>query len=224
MVLMFFEPACKGKGPVVYRIRNLLNGKKYVGSTMNCATRMYFHINRLRKGTNSSLKLQKTFTKYGEDAFVFEIIEHCTANNLLEREQHYLDQRPEYNISFTAGPKTRYGLKSSPEHRARMSQALKGRVSPMKGKKFTAEHKRKIGMANSGKPKKANRIGLTGQKFGKWIVARVFGKDKRGEMLWLVRCQCGCKTEKPVKSSVLRNGRSRSCGSIKRNRKEWGDA
>ena len=217
---MYSEPACKGKGPVVYRIRNLFNGKKYIGSTMSCATRMYFHINRLRRGTSSSLKLQRAFNKHGENAFVFEIVEHCTAYNLLEREQYYLNQKPEYNISFIAGPKTRFGLKATEQHRANMSKALKGRMSPMKGKKFSDEHKRKISAAHKGKHSgnTNSRIDLTGQQFGKWNVIGLFGKSKFGQLVWLVACQCGCGIKKPISGSVLRNGISKSCGSIK---KEW---
>jgi group I intron endonuclease len=184
---------------------------------------MYFHINRLRRGTNSSLKLQRAFNKYGENAFVFEIVEHCTAENLLAREQHYLDQKPEYNISFVAGPKTRFGLKATEQHRANMSKSLKGRVSPMKGKKFNDEHKRKIAAAHKGRHggNTNRRIDLIGQQFGKWNVVKLFGKSKSGQLTWLVACQCGCGIEKPVTGSMLRSGKSRSCGSIKRNKKEW---
>lgn len=220
---MHHEPACNGQGPVVYRIRNLFNGKKYIGSTMNCASRMYYHINSLRRGKSKCLKLQRAFTKSGDDNFVFEIVEHCTKENLLQREQHYLDQRPEYNISFIAGPKTRYGLKSTPEHRANMSKALMGRISPMKGKKFTATHKQRLSDSHKGKHvgNTSRRIDLNGQTFGKWEVVSFAGKDGRGECLWMVKCGCGCRTTKAVRGSSLTSGHSRSCGSIKRNSKEW---
>jgi group I intron endonuclease len=168
------------------------------------------------------LKLQNAFTKHGEDNFVFEIIEHCTEENLIEREQHYLDQRPEYNISFIAGPKTRYGLKSTPEHLANMSKALKGRISPMKGKKFTVEHKQRLSESNKNKHigNTSRRIDLTGKNFGKWFVIGPGKRNAEGKLWWRVRCRC-CNTEKEVEGSLLRNGRSRSCGSIKRNSKEW---
>jgi group I intron endonuclease len=218
---MHSEPACKGQGPVVYRIRNLFNGKKYVGSTMNCAARMYFHINRLRRNKSSSLKLQRAFNKHGEGAFAFEIAEHCTAGNLLEREQHYLNQRPEYNISWVAGPRTRYGLKSTEQHRANMSKALKGRTSPMKGKKFTDEHRRNWAAALKGKHMGTDhqRIDLLGQQFGRLTVVGYTGKNSRGEAVWHARCTCG--GEKDIIGSVLRGGRSRSCGCLKRDAKNW---
>lgn len=41
------------------------------------------------------------------------------------------------------------GKKRTPEQCKRISDSLKGRVSPMKGKKMSAEHKSNIGKANS---------------------------------------------------------------------------
>jgi len=41
------------------------------------------------------------------------------------------------------------GQKRTAEQKLRISLSLKGRVSPMKGKVMTAEHKRKIGLANA---------------------------------------------------------------------------
>jgi group I intron endonuclease len=136
----------------VYRIRNLVNGKVYVGSTNDWHLRVKQHLSTLRRGVHSSGILQRAYAKYGEAAFVFEIVEIVEPCNLLEREQHYLDQRPAYNISLVAGH-TRLGLKSSPEHCARMSSSLKGRISPMKGKTFSEEHKKKISESETGVPK-----------------------------------------------------------------------
>jgi hypothetical protein len=50
---------------------------------------------------------------------------------------------------------------------------------------------------------------LTGETFGRWTVLRSAGRKKR-EIAWLCRCACGA--EKAVASSVLRSGRSKSCG------------
>jgi len=72
---MHYEPACNRQEPVVYRIRNLFNGKKYIGSTRNCRSRMQYHINRLRAGKHHCSILQRAFNKHGEKAFVFEIID-----------------------------------------------------------------------------------------------------------------------------------------------------
>jgi hypothetical protein len=194
---MHYEPACNRQEPVVYRIRNLFNGKKYIGSTRNCRSRMQYHINRLRAGKHHCSILQRAFNKHGEKAFVFEIIESCDVELLIIREQFHLDHsQPEYNINKVAGPAFRKGMKLTPEHR------------------------KKIGDAHRGKPKAySRRISLVGRTFGRLTVFAYAGTDKRGEALWDCRCVCG--NEKPVKGSVLRGGRSNSCGCLKFDARSW---
>ena len=136
----------------IYRIRNIVNNKCYIGSSADFHNRERKHFSDLRSGRHHSSILQRAYNKYGEKAFVFEPIEHVDKDDLLIREQYYLTTfKPQYNVSFLANEKTRLGLKSSDEHKARMSRALKGRVSPMLGKKFSEEHRRNISKANKGK-------------------------------------------------------------------------
>lgn len=53
---------------------------------------------------------------------------------------------------------------------------------------------------------------LTGQRFGRWSVIELVGKDKWGRLLWRVSCDCGSK--KSVLGMSLSNGRSKSCGCL----------
>lgn len=42
--------------------------------------------------------------KYGYSSFKLEILEYCDTNNLLKKEQYYLDYlKPEYNVLRIAG-------------------------------------------------------------------------------------------------------------------------
>lgn len=60
----------------------------------------------------------------------------------------------------------------------------------------------------------SNVIDLTGQTFGRWKVLR--RSDHRGgEARWVVQCGCKTATTKEVRGSVLRDGRSKSCGCLK---------
>lgn len=72
----------------IYKITNTRNGKCYVGSTTKPLVRKFHHLARLRAGKHHSPKLQKAFRKYGADAFTFEVIEECAAEDLISREQH----------------------------------------------------------------------------------------------------------------------------------------
>ena len=55
----------------------------------------------------------------------------------------------------------------------------------------------------------AKGIDLTRQSFGKWTVLLCVGKNKKGEWLWLCRCECG--REKAISGCILRRGDSRGC-------------
>lgn len=56
----------------------------------------------------------------------------------------------------------------------------------------------------------ATAIDLAGKKFGKLLVVKRQGQDKRGNALW--KCTCDCGKEKLVESSCLRRGVSTHCG------------
>lgn len=75
----------------IYKITNDVNGKFYVGSTINPQERMTHHFAALRNGVHHSIHLQRAFNKYGEEHFHFEIVEVCEADKRLEREQCYLN-------------------------------------------------------------------------------------------------------------------------------------
>ena len=61
---------------VIYKIRNVVNGKFYVGSTINQKDRFRNHRRLLRKNRHHCAHLQAAWNKYGEDCFKFEVIEH----------------------------------------------------------------------------------------------------------------------------------------------------
>jgi len=69
---------------VIYKIRNLLNGKFYVGSAQDTRTRFRQHRRLLRKGTHHCKHLQNAWNKYGEELFKFEVIEHIGSAEGLE--------------------------------------------------------------------------------------------------------------------------------------------
>lgn len=105
---------------VVYQIRNLANDRCYIGSTLAALKRWRDHRSQLRGNRHHSIILQRAWCKYGEDAFVFEILEECQPERCLEREQHYLDVlNPAYNICRIAG--NRLGVSHSEESKIKMS-------------------------------------------------------------------------------------------------------
>lgn len=93
----------------VYKIQNLVNGKYYIGSTVDSFNkRLNHHYHALIRGNHKNEHLQNAWNKYGENSFEFIILEVCELEQVREREQYYIDQIPEnlrYNINLLAtGP------------------------------------------------------------------------------------------------------------------------
>ncbi len=90
-------PATSG----IYRIVHVVTGRMYIGSAVNLLRRKRRHFTELRNNKHQNAKLQRAFNKYGEDAFLFEIIEFILPPFLLEREQYWLDKlKPFDNKGF----------------------------------------------------------------------------------------------------------------------------
>jgi group I intron endonuclease len=80
----------------IYRILNKINGNCYYGSSNNVEKRWLRHKNELNKGKHINIILQRAWDKYGDDNFIFELVESCDETLLLEVEQKYLDLKPKY--------------------------------------------------------------------------------------------------------------------------------
>lgn len=59
-----------------------------------------------------------------------------------------------------------------------------------------------------------HKVDLTGQRFGKLVVLQEAGRGKKGQVLW--KCLCGCGAIKIIIGDNLRNGNTKSCGCLKR--------
>ncbi len=59
----------------VFHIRNTINGKVLLGSSLNIEGPLNSHRFMLKIGHHENRELQKDWNEYGEDKFVFEILE-----------------------------------------------------------------------------------------------------------------------------------------------------
>lgn len=76
----------------IYKIVNKINGKFYIGSTINLEKRKNRHLNSLRNNIHHCFHLQKAYNKYGEDAFYFtqKEVEAETEKDLRILEERYI--------------------------------------------------------------------------------------------------------------------------------------
>jgi len=94
----------KGKSGI-YLWKNKVNGKKYVGSSVDLSKRLrnYLNISYL-SDLKDIMLIYKALLTHGFDNFTLEILEYCNPSDLINREQHYIDLlKPEYNILKIAG-------------------------------------------------------------------------------------------------------------------------
>ncbi len=75
----------------IYKIENLIDGKIYIGSSVNIENREYKHFWMLNKNIHDNNHLQNIFNKIGRKNFKFEIIEECEITHLIDRENHYIN-------------------------------------------------------------------------------------------------------------------------------------
>lgn len=133
----------------IYQIKNLITNKVYIGSSKHLSLRKSQHFNRLRSKKHVNNKLQNSWNKHGSENFIFEIIELCSEEYLLVREQFYIDYFKSvtsgYNLAPVAGRST-LGFKHSEESKAKMSKAKSGVKLPR-----TPEHQAKLNDSQRGR-------------------------------------------------------------------------
>ena len=121
--------------PGIYCFVNVTNGNTYVGSAKNLRIRLKGHY----LGTRSNLILQKAISKYGISQFYFVVLEYCEIEDLIKREQYYIDQlNPIYNILKVAGSSLGY------RHTEEYKELFSGEKHPFFGKTHTESTKNQI--------------------------------------------------------------------------------
>lgn len=99
----------------IYRIVNTANGKVYIGSARQFKERWKAHKRSLVTGKHHNTHLQTSFDKYGESAFVFEVLEITTGTTKERREveQRYLNEYlSKWEMCYNLDKLVRHGRKS----------------------------------------------------------------------------------------------------------------
>ena len=146
----------------IYLITNNINGKQYIGQSIDIDTRWRQHCN-----AKDNFAIHNAIKKYGKENFSFEVLLECPVDmlNVWERDMIALyDCISPNGYNLTEGGE---GYKCSEETKIKISAAMKGRIpwnkgvhleSPMKGKHHSEEAKKKMSEAKKGRI--SNRKGV----------------------------------------------------------------
>lgn len=89
-----------GKKPIcgIYKITNQVNGKVYIGQSVNISNRWKQHKNAAFKESSDEYNypLYQAIRKYGLENFTFEVIEECSSEDLNFKEEHYISLYESY--------------------------------------------------------------------------------------------------------------------------------
>lgn len=131
----------------IYEILNIVNGKRYIGQTVNPkGSRFYPSLNTLKNRYWTNKHLLSSFEKYGINKFDVKTIDFAKSQEELDKKEEYyikkfgtLDRNYGYNMKHGGS----YG-KHTEETKKKISNSMKGRI-------FSEEHKRKLNEARKGR-------------------------------------------------------------------------
>lgn len=141
----------------IYCIENLIDSKKYIGSTTCFQKRYSKHFFELKNGFHSSLHLQQAYLKYGANNFQFSIIELIDKETpdfeevLLIAENKFIEKfksnSKQYGYNLRISAFSNYGIKHSISAKTRL-----------KGKKLSVSTKEKMSFARQGEKHPAAKL------------------------------------------------------------------
>lgn len=112
----------------IYKITNKIDGKIYIGQSLNIEKRLKSHMNY-----STNVHLRNAIKKYGKDNFLFEVLEETDVYSINERERYWIDvyksTNPEKGYNLTNGGERVGGWRHTEETCQKLSEIAKKRAS-----------------------------------------------------------------------------------------------
>ena len=87
----------------IYKITNTINGKSYIGQTIqNVKERFYQHCATKCSKAVSNMAIHRAIKKYGKSNFTVEVIEEVDSTNLNDRERYWIKYYDSYNNGYNS--------------------------------------------------------------------------------------------------------------------------
>ena len=87
----------------IYKITNTINGKSYIGQTIqNVKERFYQHCATKCSKAVSNMAIHRAIKKYGKSNFTVEVIEEIDSTNLNDRERYWIKYYNSYNNGYNS--------------------------------------------------------------------------------------------------------------------------
>ena len=134
----------------IYCIENLINGKKYIGQSIDIEERIKHHKTLLNSEVtvHTNAHLQNAWNKYGSENFKFYVLEECDKNELDDKEKYWSEFYDVYDMEKGYALKTAgqgFGNRIiSEEVRQKISEANRGENNYWYGKKIPDDIRQKM--------------------------------------------------------------------------------
>jgi len=169
----------------VYALICTVTQKFYIGSSVILGCRMLDYMQPAYLARRANSPVTRAIIKYGLNNFCFIVLETCEPEDVLKREQYWLNfLNPEYNLSPTAG--STLGVILSEETRNKISIARLGQTHSMETRQLMSVTRRGTNNPWYGQtPSEESKAKMSAAKLG--ILNPLYGKTRPVETLDLMR-------------------------------------
>lgn len=167
----------------IYKVECIIDNKKYIGQSKDIEKRFKKHLTELKNNRHLNSYMQHSFNRYGIEYFVFEVIELCLEEELMNKEIFYIDKLKSYNRNF--GFNVEYGglrnKKIAEETKRKISKSMTGIKKPLivVEKMRIAQKKRSDEISNTHKGNTYTKGIARSKEFKEKISKSLIGNKRR---------------------------------------------